>query len=128
MELNFLTNTDVKQNNSIKGITVFNTEQVGRFENNAIPQGHITIPPDLAVEVVSPNDLYCELERKVDEYLRAGVRMIWVLNPDFRTVRIFKDSIERSTQIGPNDELAGDDVLPDFRCRVAELFGQAPAS
>lgn len=94
----------------------------GRFEHGQVPQGHIPIAPDLAVEVVSPNDMYTRVEDKVEEYLQAGVRLVWVLNPANRTVRIFKESIEGSTQAGPNDELTGGDVLPDFRCRIADLF------
>ena len=100
----------------------------GRFENDVLPEGHIRIPPDLAVEVVSPNDLYIELEKKVDDYLRAGVRMVWVVSPEFRTVRVFRDSIEHPTQFGPQDELSGEDVLPGFRCRVLEFFGKPPSS
>jgi Uma2 family endonuclease len=100
----------------------------GRFGNNKIPKGHIPIPPDLAVEVVSPNDLYYEVEKKVDEYLRAGVRMVWVVNPEFHTVRVFRDSIENPTQYGPKDEISGDDVLPGFRCRVSDLFANPETS
>ena len=101
----------------------------GRFENDEIPDGHIRIPPDLAVEVVSPNDLYYKVESKVDEYLRAGVSIVWVVNPEFRTVRVFRGSIEQLTQFGPNDELTGGETLPGFRCRVADLFpAPSPAS
>jgi len=94
----------------------------GRFANDEIPAGHIAIPPDLAVEVVSPNDLYYDVEGKVNEYLQAGVRMVWLLNPGNRTVRVFRESIEHSTQLGPDDELTGGEVLSGFRCRIAELF------
>ncbi len=47
-------------------------------------EGYCTIPPDLAVEVVSPNDLVAELDEKVEEYLRAGVKLVWVVHPDAR--------------------------------------------
>ncbi|MFQ5730825.1 MAG: Uma2 family endonuclease [Planctomycetaceae bacterium] len=94
----------------------------GRFEDGEIPKGHIPIPPDLAVEVVSPNDIYTRVEDKVEEYLQAGVRLVWVLNPANRTVRIFRESIEGSTQAGPDDDLSGGDVLPGFRCGIAGLF------
>ena len=45
--------------------------------------GFMTIPPDLAVEVVSPNDYAREVEEKVEEYLRAGVKLIWVVYPAY---------------------------------------------
>jgi len=100
----------------------------GRFENDEIPEGHIRVPPDLAVEVVSPNDFYYDVEKKVDEYLRAGVRMVWVVNPEFWTVRVFRDSIQNLAQFGPDDELTGGDVLPEFRCRVSDLFANLQRS
>lgn len=94
----------------------------GRFVNDEIPEGHIRIAPDLAVEVISPNDIYQDVEAKAEEYLHAGVRLVWVLNPNNRTVRIFSAENRLSTQLGPEDDLTGGDVLPGFSCRVAELF------
>ena len=98
--------------------------RAGRFEDDEIPIGYVLIPPDLAVEVVSPNDTYYEVEEKVDEYLAAGVQMVWVVTPGSRSVRVFQQNSE-SVQLGLNQELTGGDVLPGFSCRVADLF---PAS
>src|SRR5262245_16861866 len=53
-----------------------------------VPEGHIEIPPDLAVEVVSPSDHYSQVQRKVGEYFRAGVRMVWVVDPEDRSVTV----------------------------------------
>lgn len=75
----------------------------------------------MAVEVVSPSDAYIDVESKVDEYLDAGVRMVWVLNPQQRNVRVFVPG-ERPQQLGLGDELTGGTVLPGFSVRVAELF------
>src|SRR5258708_2600866 len=55
--------------------------RIERLSEKEIPKGHCPIAPDLAVEVISPHDLYPEVEEKVDEYLRAGVRLVWVVNP-----------------------------------------------
>jgi Uma2 family endonuclease len=85
------------------------------------PEGHCRIAPDLAVEVISPNDLYDAVENKVEEYLTAGVRLMWVVNPSTRTVRVNRaDGTE--TRLRQTDELSGEDVVPGFRCRVSELF------
>lgn len=100
----------------------------GRFANDEVPDGHIRATPDLAVEVVSPNDMYTRVEDKVDEYLRAGVPLVWVLNPENQTVRVFDDPEGRSTQLGPKDELTAPKVLPGFRCRIADLFAGASRS
>ena len=86
-----------------------------------LPEGFTTIPPDIAVEVISPSDVLYEVEAKVDEYLDAGVKLVWLINPSNRSVRVFQPN-QRPIQLGPADDLTGSDVLPDFRCSVAELF------
>jgi Uma2 family endonuclease len=87
----------------------------------ASEEGFIRVAPDLAVEVISPNDTAYEVDEKVQAYLRAGVRLVWVVNPDARAV-----AVHRQTEIGDilreSDELTGEEVLPGFRCRVSELF------
>ena len=105
----------------------------GRLRDDTPPEGHILIAPDLAVEVVSPNDLVYEIDEKVEEFLSAGVRLVWVVNPVSRTVRVHRPERPGVT-LRVADELLGDDVLPEFRCRVQDLFGApvtstpAPAS
>lgn len=97
-----------------------------RLPIEQLDQGYIAVAPDLAVEVVSPNDVAYELDAKVDEYLRAGTRLVWVVNPERRTVLIYRADgtvgLRREA-----DELAGEDVLPGFACRVGELFPAAVA-
>ncbi len=93
-------------------------------------EGHCRVAPDVATEVISPNDLYSEVEDKVDEYLEAGVQLVWVLNPPTRTIRIHRAD-GTVADLGPDDDLTGESVLPGFRCRVADLFcpaGQATAA
>ena len=93
----------------------------GRLPGDEIPSGYITIPPDVAVEVISPNDVYYDVEAKVEEYLDAGVPLVWLINPDNRSVRVFRAD-QPVVQLRAADELTGGDVLPGFRCPVAELF------
>jgi Uma2 family endonuclease len=99
--------------------------RAGRFPDNREPEGHCRIAPDLAVEVVSPNDLAYEVEEKVAEYLEAGIPLVWIVNPPTRTVRIHRP---KSSPRGPIAELSGDDaitgedVLPGFSCKVSEFF------
>jgi Uma2 family endonuclease len=87
----------------------------------AIAPGHNRIAPDLAVEVVSPNDLLSEVNEKVQEYLRARVQLVWVVDPEARIVQVHRLR-GQGTILRENDELEGEDVLPGFRCRVADLF------
>lgn len=98
----------------------------GRLPGEQPPDGHIRTVPDLAVEVVSPNDLYSEVRTKVEEYLRAGVRLVWVIDPDTRSVDVRRADGSVS-QLGEKDELTGEDVLPGFRCAVRDLFPPLPA-
>jgi Uma2 family endonuclease len=97
----------------------------GRLPDERIPAGHVPIPPDLAVEVVSPNDTVYELDAKVDEYLAAGVPLVWVVNPETRAVHVYRagGSVERLSE---EDELTAPEVVPDLRCRVADLFTLPP--
>jgi Uma2 family endonuclease len=93
----------------------------GRLADDRIPEGHILIPPDLAVEVISPNDRFCEVDAKVSEYLAAGVPLIWVVNPETRTVLVLR-SDRSGVRLEESDELTAAKLLPGFSCRVADLF------
>jgi Uma2 family endonuclease len=97
-----------------------------RLPEGPSSEGYIYIPPDLAVEVVSPNDLAYEVESKVVEYLDAGVALVWVIDPEARTIRIHRRGGLMSW-LREDGELSGEDVLPGFRCRVATLFPENTA-
>jgi Uma2 family endonuclease len=87
----------------------------------SIPKGHIPIAPDLAVEVVSPNDLASEIYEKVKDYLAAKVSLLWVVDPGPRTVMVyFPDGNARL--LTEDHELTGGEVIPGFICNVKELF------
>jgi Uma2 family endonuclease len=98
----------------------------GRLPGDRVPKGHCPIAPDLAVEVVSPNDLAYELDEKVAEYQAAGVPLVWVVNPAIRRVRIHRPAtapLGSIAELTANDVITGEDVLPGFRCPVREFFG-----
>ncbi|MDB5301447.1 MAG: hypothetical protein JWO87_3110 [Phycisphaerales bacterium] len=84
-------------------------------------RGHFTIAPDLAVEVVSPHDEVYELDRKLQDYFRAGVRRVWVVNPEMQIVRIHRAPGDVSELIGAA-ELVDEALLPGFRCPLPSLF------
>ena len=96
-----------------------------RLERTQFPKGHCHVVPDFVTEVISKNDLYSEVEEKVVEYLRAGVRLVWVVDPRTESVRVHRaDGTVSALRV--DGELSGEDVIPGFRCRVSELF-QDPA-
>lgn len=86
--------------------------------------GYLTIAPDLVAEVVSPNDGAEELQRKLREYLEAGVRLCWVVYPEERAVVVHRPDGRDST-LGSLATLTGEDVLPGFAVRVEDLFPPA---
>lgn len=87
------------------------------------PKGFARLAPDLAVEVVSPSNTWPEVQAKVFDYLDAGTRLVWVLEPRQRRIRVFR-SREDVTILGEDDVLDGGDVLPGFRAPVRELFSR----
>jgi len=96
--------------------------RAGQFENEEVPDGFIRLAPDVAAEVISPHDLYYAVDAKVQEYLDAGIRLVWVINPSSRTVSVYRSGGEAPSRLGERAELDGEDVLPGFRCPIAELF------
>ncbi len=89
------------------------------------PGGPLPFAPDLAVEVVSPNDNVEELESKLAEYRAAGIPLVWVVIPAVRIVRVFPlNGPDHALRAG--DTLTGGDVLPGFAVAVADLFRPVP--
>jgi len=85
------------------------------------PEGYWELSPDLAVEVVSPTDSAAHIQAKVQEYLEAGTRLVWVVYPRTQTVVVYRPSGE-ALVLGEEDMLTGEDVLPGFACRVGDIF------
>ncbi len=81
----------------------------------------VPIPPDIAVEVLSPSDRLSDALAKVAMYLKAGVRLVWLADPERQTVTVFTPDAPPVTLV-PGAILDGGDVLPDLRLPVADLF------
>jgi Uma2 family endonuclease len=77
--------------------------------------------PDLAVEVLSPDDRPGKRNAKIQAYLAGGTRLVWVVDPDNSTVTIFRPSFPPHVYSG-RDEVTGEDVLPGFSFQVERLF------
>jgi Uma2 family endonuclease len=84
-----------------------------------LPEGYIPFAPDLAVEVVSPNDVLYDLEKKVGEYLHAGTKLVWMISPHMKTVIAYRQ--DGVTAYDLNGTLDGGDVLPGFKLPVAAM-------
>ncbi len=79
------------------------------------------VPPDLAVEVVSPTDVHSRVSEKVRAYLEAGTLMVWVLDPVLETVTVYRAD-EPFNLLMHGDTLTGENVVEGFSCDVAKLF------
>ncbi len=93
----------------------------GRFAEGRLPDGFADLAPDLAVEVISPGDRPRHVLDKVGEYLEAGVRLVWVIDPKRERAVAYR-SLSEVRELGPADDLDGEDVLPGFRCRLSDIL------
>lgn len=100
---------------------------LGRLPNREIPNGDIFIAPDLVVEVLSPGNTGLEVDDKLEKYLAAGVALVWIVNPDRRTIRVYRqDGTTHSFHAA--DVIEDEPVLPGFRLVVGDVFPAAPVS
>ena len=87
-----------------------------------IAAGYAEVVPDLLAEIVSPNDTAREVREKAEIWLGFGVRLVWVVNPDTRTVDVHRRGHPIIT-LTDQDALDGLDILPGFTCLVRDIFG-----
>lgn len=101
---------------------------VAFFSSERLPPGvrvtgYSQTVPDLVVEISSPSDSRREVNDKARMWLSHGVRLVWVVHPDTRTVDVHRMDGEVST-LGEDDALDGLDVLPGFACPLSAVFGE----
>jgi Uma2 family endonuclease len=85
------------------------------------PEEYVPFAPDLAVEVLAPDDRHQEIQDKVQVWLAAGTQIVWTVDPESRTVVVHRRGAKPVT-LREEDEIDAGDVIPGFRCRVAEFF------
>jgi Uma2 family endonuclease len=86
-----------------------------------VPVGYIEIPPDLLVEVLSPSNTSNQIRTKLQEYFAMGVRLVWVIAPEDRTLTSYRTSDEGRV-LHESAAVTGEDLLPQFTCRVSDLL------
>lgn len=88
-----------------------------------LPKGYFEGAPDLAVEILSPNNTVEQIHEKIVEYFENGTRLLWVIHPDEQFVLVYHSpSPDRLLQV--TDALEGEDIVPGFSLPVAELFAE----
>lgn len=95
-----------------------------RLPPHWLDDGYFTIPPDLAVEVISTHDPAPNVRLKIEEYLQAGVKLVWEVEPESRIVLVHRQ--DGTTQrLHDRDTLSGESVIPGFACKVADFLPPA---
>jgi Uma2 family endonuclease len=84
-------------------------------------RGYAALSPDLVAEVLSPDDIPGEVIAKVGEWLAAGTRIVWLVDPGRSEVHVYRQDGSLSVLRG-DDQLDGEDVVPGFACPVKEIF------
>jgi Uma2 family endonuclease len=91
-----------------------------RLPGGRVPKGPIPVAPELAVDVVSPTDLCSKVTVRVEEYLAAGVGIVWSIAPVTRRAYIYyPDAVVR---LDENDNLSAEELFPGFRIRVGDIL------
>ena len=112
------------------GFVLFDDRQTVRSPDAAVvlrdrlaapPDTFVPLAPDLAVEVLSPSDRMADAMSKITMYLQAGVRLVWLVDPETLTVTIFRQDAAPKMVVG-GELLDGGDVLPGFAVPVVEIF------
>ncbi len=92
-----------------------------RLPAGELPPGYLEMVPDLAVEVVSPGDSAREVGEKVDDWMRAGVRLLWAIDPATRSVTVYRSTDDFSV-LSEDDNLDGGQVIAGFSANIKDLF------
>jgi Uma2 family endonuclease len=85
------------------------------------PEGWADGAPDLAVEILSPSNSRSSMRAKVAEYVTAGAKIVWVVDPESKTVMVYSGTL-RGVELGEAETIDGGSLLPDFSCKVADFF------
>ena len=88
---------------------------------NPLPKGYVPVVPDIVLETRSPNDAKRKVAEKVEDWLASGVRLVWELDPQTRTLTVHRLN-QPFYALGEGDTLTGEEVLPGFSLPLARLF------
>ena len=83
------------------------------------------VAPDFVVEVISPSERHTEIRQKIDEYLQAGVRLVWIVYPDSQTIDVWQQQVDGqqvAQTYAPNSTILADPVLPELSIPLSDIF------
>ncbi len=96
---------------------------VSKNRVSRLPRGFLEVAPELVVEIMSPSDRWQDIRSKLDDYFSIGVERVWIVEPERRTVLVYRSSTDLR-EFGEDDVLKGEGVLEGFELPVADLFAE----
>jgi Uma2 family endonuclease len=104
---------------TVRGPDVVLYDQARRYDD--LSPSYSDRPPTLAVEVLSPNDKWGKVTRRITGFLARGIAVVWLVDPEGRSVTVYR--VNQLPQVFEGaDDLTGGPEPPDFSCRVADFF------
>lgn len=100
-------------------ISFVSKEQLRRLKRPA--NSFFRFAPDLAIEVLSPNNTRAEIQERLRDFFSSGTKLAWIIDPEAKSAEICY-SLEKRRLVGPNGELNGEEVVPGFQIKLSELF------
>jgi Uma2 family endonuclease len=126
MEMVYVTEdkTDWLKGAKVPDVMYIQQERLDKYYETQVDykQKPLILVPDMVVEIVSPTDLYTDVNRKVREYLSDGVKIIWVIDPKLKTVAEYTQAKPDAITKRKGDVLSGGDVAKGFELVVSEIF------
>ena len=117
-ELYTETSFQIGQNERIPDLAFISA---ARMPPEGEPETKWPFAPDLAIEIISPNDMYEKVYAKAMEYLAAGVKQVWLVSPEHHTITVYRSATDITAFPGES-ELQSEDLLPGFHCPLREIF------
>jgi len=106
----------------VPDVSFVSRERMAAFLAEFDENNPLRLAPDLAIEIISPHDRYTDVHKKVLDYLRYGVRLLILIDPDLRTVRVITPDDPDGRTLHDGDTLSGDPVLPGWSMPVTRVL------
>ncbi|MBI5666671.1 MAG: Uma2 family endonuclease [Chloroflexi bacterium] len=117
-----LASADWVRGSRVPDIMVFRAERMAQYraDNPDWEDKPFVLVPDLVVEVISANDIYTDVDTKVERYLEDGVQVVWVLDAKRKAIKVQRQGTYQTLHVG--NILKGDEVIPGFEIAVKAIF------
>ena len=104
---------------SVRAVDVafISNERLQKVESRSF----LDVTPELIVEVMSPDDRWSEIHKKLAEYFAADALLVWVVDPKLEQIHVYR-SLDDVTRLTKQDNLTGEDILPEFSVPLTQIF------